>query len=77
MWVFVSVLYCDMAQDQVTVIGRVLIPRAAASFLYECLATLLGRDMDSVVYAQWRTYYRAPLFGPVSIVFKQENGSFK
>lgn len=33
MWVFVSVLYCDMAQDQVTVIGRVLtLQRLLVSF---------------------------------------------
>lgn len=47
------VLYCDMAHDQVTVIGCVLCtyyPPAAASFLPECLATLMGRDVtkDSV-----------------------------
>lgn len=41
-----SVIYCDMAQDQVTVIGHVLIlKRPLVSFLSASLS-LMGRDMD-------------------------------
>lgn len=44
------VLYCDMAQDRVTDWTRTY-PPAAASFLFECLAMLMERNLDRV-YAQ-------------------------